>query len=112
GYDLADYERLFDEKTSLFAELLKSGPVTWQGTTRAPLRNQDVVPHTESALPTWIGVGGSPESVLRAARHGFSLMLAIIGGPPAPLAPLSRLFREALDRLREPAASGRVHSAG
>jgi hypothetical protein len=73
GYDLADYERLFEEKTNLFAELLKGGPVNWQGTTRAALHNQDVVPHTEfGPFPTWLGVGGSPESVVRAARFGFS----------------------------------------
>src|SRR5271170_1761161 len=82
GYDLADYERLFEEKTSLFAELMKGGPVSWQGTTRAALHDQDVVPHLESGpFPVWVGVGGSPESVIRAARYGFSLMLAIIGGP-------------------------------
>jgi alkanesulfonate monooxygenase SsuD/methylene tetrahydromethanopterin reductase-like flavin-dependent oxidoreductase (luciferase family) len=93
GYNLADYEQLFEQKTSLFAELLKGGPVTWQGHTRAQLRNQDVVPHTEfGPLPTWIGVGGSPESVIRAARYGFSLMLAIIGGNPARFAPFPRLF--------------------
>src|SRR6478672_7164936 len=79
GYDLADYERLFEEKTNLFAELVKGGLVNWQGTTRAALDDQEVVPYLESPLPVWIGVGGSPESVLRAARHGFSLMLAIIG---------------------------------
>ena len=112
GYDLADYERLFDEKAGLFAELLKGGPVTWQGTTRAPLRDQDVVPHTESAVPTWIGVGGSPESVLRAARHGFSLMLAIIGGSPARFAPFSRLFREALAQFGQPARPVGVHAPG
>ena len=82
GYDLADYEDLFEEKTNLFAELLKGGPVTWQGKTRASLHDQDVVPHTESGpFPAWIGVGGSPQSVIRAAHYGFSLMLAIIGGP-------------------------------
>jgi alkanesulfonate monooxygenase SsuD/methylene tetrahydromethanopterin reductase-like flavin-dependent oxidoreductase (luciferase family) len=60
GYDLADYEDLFDEKVDLFAEILKGGPVTWQGTTRPPLSSQDVVPHTESGpFPVWIGVGGS-----------------------------------------------------
>src|SRR6266511_1873135 len=79
GYDLADYEDLFEEKTNLFAELLKDGPVTWQGKTRASLRNQDVVPHTESGpFPAWVGVGGSRQSVIRAAHYGFSLMLAII----------------------------------
>jgi probable LLM family oxidoreductase len=113
GYDLADYERLFEEKTSLFAELLKGGPLTWEGSTRPALHNQDVVPHTEfGPFPTWIGVGGSPESVLRAARHGFSLMLAIIGGPPARFAPFPRLFREALEQLGQPARPVGVHAPG
>jgi probable LLM family oxidoreductase len=113
GYDLADYERLFEEKTNLFAELHKGGPVTWHGQTRAPLYNQDVVPHTElGPFPTWIGVGGSPESVLRAARYGFSLMLAIIGGNPARFAPFPRLFREALHRLGQPARPVGVHAPG
>jgi probable LLM family oxidoreductase len=113
GYDLDDYERLFEEKTRLFAELLKGGPVTWEGTTRAALHNQDVVPHTEfGPFPAWIGVGGSPESVLRAARYGFSLMLAIIGGPPARFAPFPRLFRESLARLGEPPRPVGVHAPG
>ena len=113
GYDLDDYERLFEEKTNLFAELLKGGPVTWQGTTRAALRDQDVVPHTEfGAFPTWLGVGGSPESVLRAARYGFSLMLAIIGGPPARFAPFPRLFREALEKFGQPPRPVGVHAPG
>src|SRR5215471_3457288 len=104
GYDLADYERLFEEKTQLFAELLKGGPVTWQGKTRAPLSHQDVVPHTEfGPFPVWIGVGGSPQSVIRAARYGFSLMLAIIGGSPTRFAPFSELFRQALERFGQPA---------
>jgi len=113
GYDLADYEDLFEEKANLFAELLKGGPVTWQGKTRASLHEQDVVPHTESGpIPTWIGVGGSPQSVIRAARYGFSLMLAIIGGSPARFAPFSQLFRQALDRFgRAPLPVG-VHSPG
>src|ERR1700716_2221105 len=93
GYDLADYEDLFEEKTNLFAALLEGGPVTWQGKTRASLHGQDVVPHTEAPpLPVWIGVGGSPESVIRAAHYGFSLMLAIIGGRPARVRPFSPSF--------------------
>jgi probable LLM family oxidoreductase len=113
GYDLADYDDLFEEKTELFAELLKGGPVTWQGKTRASLHEQDVVPHTESGpFPAWIGVGGSPQSVIRAARYGFSLMLAIIGGSPARFAPFSELFGQALDRFgRAPLPVG-VHSPG
>ena len=100
GYDLADYETLFEEKVNLFAELMKGGPVTWQGTTRAALTNQDVVPHTESGpFPVWIGVGGSPQSVVRAAHYGFSLMLAIIGGSPSRFAPFSRLFEQALEKF-------------
>ncbi|HKB33241.1 MAG TPA: LLM class flavin-dependent oxidoreductase [Candidatus Dormibacteraeota bacterium] len=113
GYDLADYEELFEEKTNLFAELLKGGPVTWEGNTRAALHNQDVVPHTEfGPFPAWIGVGGSPQSVVRAAHYGFSLMLAIIGGSPARFAPFSRLFLQALKSFgRAPLPIG-VHSPG
>jgi probable LLM family oxidoreductase len=113
GYDLADYEELFEEKSNLFAELLKGGPVTWKGKTRAPLYDQDVVPHTEAGpIPTWIGVGGNPESVLRAARYGFSLMLAIIGGSPARFAPFSRLFHDALARFGRDSLPVGVHSPG
>ena len=113
GYDLADYEQLFEDKTELFAELLEGGPVTWEGKTRASLSNQDVVPHLESGpFPAWIGVGGSPESVLRAARRGFSLMLAIIGGPPARFVPFSRLFHRALEKYGQPARPVGVHSPG
>jgi len=113
GYDLADYEELFEEKAQLFAELLKGGPVTWHGKTRASLHNQDVVPHTESGpFPAWIGVGGSPQSVIRAARYGFSLMLAIIGGSPARFAPFSQLFHQALDRLGQDPRPVGVHSPG
>ena len=113
GYDLADYEDLFEEKTNLFAELLKGSPITWQGRTRPALHDQDVVPHLESGtLPVWIGVGGSPQSVIRAAQYGFSLMLAIIGGSPARFAPFSQLFRQALERFgRAPLPVG-VHSPG
>jgi alkanesulfonate monooxygenase SsuD/methylene tetrahydromethanopterin reductase-like flavin-dependent oxidoreductase (luciferase family) len=113
GYDLADYEELFEEKVDLFAEILKGGPVTWRGRTRPALRNQDIVPHAESGpFPVWIGVGGSPESVVRAARYGFSLMLAIIGGPPARFAPFSTLFSEALASFGQPERPVGVHSPG
>ncbi|MFK3985086.1 Atu2307/SP_0267 family LLM class monooxygenase [Micromonospora sp. NPDC050397] len=113
GYDLADYEKLFEEKAHLFAEVLRGGPVSWQGKTRAPLRDQDVVPYTESGpFPAWIGVGGSPQSVIRAARYGYALMLAIIGGSPARFAPFSRLFHQALEQLGQPARPVGVHSPG
>jgi probable LLM family oxidoreductase len=113
GYDLADYEVLFEEKTQLFAELLKGGPVTWQGRTRAALREQNVVPHLESGpFPTWIGVGGNPESVLRAARLGFALALAIIGGSPSRFSQFSQLFGAALERLGRDPLPVLVHSPG
>jgi probable LLM family oxidoreductase len=113
GYDLADYEDLFEEKATLFAELLKGAPVTWSGKTRAPLLHQDVVPHTESGpFPTWIGVGGNPESVLRAARLGFGLALAIIGGPPSRFAGFSQLYRQALVEYGRPPLPVMVHSPG
>jgi probable LLM family oxidoreductase len=113
GYDLADYETLFEEKVNLFAELMKGGPVTWQGSTRAALIDQDVVPHVESGpFPVWIGVGGSPQSVVRAAHYGFNLMLAIIGGNPSRFAPFSRLFEQALAKFEQPARPIGVHGPG
>ena len=113
GYDLADYETLFEEKVNLFAELLKGGPVTWEGTTRAALSSQDVVPHLESGpFPVWIGVGGSPQSVIRAARYGFNLMLAIIGGSPARFAPFSQLFDLALKKFGQAPRPVGVHGPG
>src|SRR5215813_10321640 len=113
GYDLADYEQLFEEKAQLFAEILKGGRVTWEGKTRAPLFDQDIVPHTESGpFPAWIGVGGSPQSVVRAAKYGYSLMLAIIGGNPTRFAPFSQLFHQALEMLELPARPIGVHSPG
>jgi alkanesulfonate monooxygenase SsuD/methylene tetrahydromethanopterin reductase-like flavin-dependent oxidoreductase (luciferase family) len=113
GYDLADYEELFEEKTEIFAALLRGGPITWDGIMRAPLFDQDVVPHLESGpFPVWLGVGGSPESVVRAARHGFGLMLAIIGGPPARFAPFSQLFHQALEKYGQPARPVGVHAPG
>src|ERR1700687_5928564 len=71
GYDLADYEELFEEKASLFAELLKGGPVTWDGKMRASLRDQDVGHHLESGpFPAWLGGGCRAEWVIRRPRRG------------------------------------------
>ena len=111
GYDLADYEDLFEEKTHLFAELLKGGKITWEGKTRAALHEQDVVPHTEP-FPTWIGVGGSPQSVVRAASYGFNLMLAIIGGHPGRFAPFSELYKHALEKFGHAPLPIGIHSPG
>jgi probable LLM family oxidoreductase len=113
GYDLSDYEILFDEKVDLFHRLLDERPVTWTGTTRAALEDADVFPKTESGrLTTWVGVGGSPQSVIRTARYGFRLMLAIIGGSPDRFAPYVDLYRRATDQLGTTAHPVGMHSPG
>lgn len=112
GFNLDDYQDLFEEKTNLFAHLLEGGPVTWEGRTRSGLRDQDVVPHLETPLPTWIGVGGSPESVIRAAHYGFSLMLAVIGGPTSRFVPYSELFHKALEQFGHTPKPIGLHSPG
>jgi probable LLM family oxidoreductase len=113
GYELTQYEELFEEKLDLFVRLLREQPVTWSGRTRAGLTDQQVYPRTESGrLTTWIGVGGSPESVVRAAHYGLPLMLAIIGGESARFAPLVDLYHRALDRFGQPSLPVGVHSPG
>lgn len=113
GYDLADYEVLFEEKIELFHQLLEEKPVTWQGTTRKALVDADVFPKTESGrLDTWVGVGGSPQSVVRTARYGFKLMLAIIGGAPDRFAPYVELYRRAAEQLGTAAHPVGMHSPG
>jgi probable LLM family oxidoreductase len=100
GLELRDYEQLFEEKLELFAELLKEQPVTWSGGTRAALTDQAVFPPTESgSIRTWVGVGGSPQSVVRAAHYGLPLMLAIIGGEPRQFAPMVDLYHRALTQF-------------
>ncbi len=70
GYDLRDYEVLFEERLELLAALLEEEPVTWSGSTRASLTDQRVYPETEGGIRAWVGVGGSPESVVRTACYG------------------------------------------
>jgi probable LLM family oxidoreductase len=113
GYALSQYEELFAEKLDLFAALLTQEPVTWHGNTRAALTTQRVFPTIESgSLKTWIGVGGSPESVVRAARYGMPMMLAIIGGEPARFKPYVDLYHRTLEQLGKPALPIGVHSPG
>ncbi|HUH07318.1 MAG TPA: LLM class flavin-dependent oxidoreductase, partial [Egibacteraceae bacterium] len=113
GYSLDDYEVLFEEKLDLFAALLEGGPVTWSGTVRAQLENQLVYPPTESGpLRTWVGVGGTPASVVRAARYGLPLIVAIIGGDPLRFAPLVELYHRALEQFGKPRLPVGVHSPG
>ncbi|MFC4139406.1 MULTISPECIES: LLM class flavin-dependent oxidoreductase [unclassified Microbacterium] len=112
GYDLRDYEALFEQKLDLFAELVKEQPVTWSGTMRPALENADVFPKTENRLRPWVGVGGSPESVIRVARHGFGLTLAIIGGAAFRFKPLVDLYHRAVDQFGTEARPIAAHSPG
>ena len=113
GFDLRRYDEWFEDKLALFAALLKNEPVTWSGTTRTPLENQAVYPRIESGrLRTWVGVGGSPESVVRAARHGLPLTLAIIGGNPLRFRPYVDLYLQSLTRFGHPVQPIAVHSPG
>jgi probable LLM family oxidoreductase len=113
GFDLAQYEALFEEKLDLFAELLKQEPVTWQGKLRPPLANQRVFPLLEQPpLKTWIGVGGSLESVVRAARYDLPLMLAIIGGDPRRFMAFIDLYKRAYAQLGRPVKPIGLHSHG
>ncbi len=113
GHDLAQYEELFEEKLDLFVALLRNEQVTWQGQLRPPLKNQRVFPPVEHApLRTWVGVGGSPESVVRAAHHDLPLALAIIGGDPKRFRPFVDLYHRAFAQLGRPVKDVAVHSPG
>jgi probable LLM family oxidoreductase len=106
GYDLADYDELFDEKLRLLLELRSSPQVTWAGSHRAPLERQTVHPRPlQDPLPVWVAVGGNPPSVIRAASLGLPMALAIIGGRPAQFVPLFDLHREASRRAGHDPAS-------
>lgn len=113
GYDLADYEQLFEEKLELFMKLQREQTVTWSGTVRAPLVRQTLHPTMPAGgIPTWIGVGGSPNSVIRAARYGLPLMLAIIGGQPERFAGHVDLYHRALEQFGQPTQPVGQHSLG
>jgi len=94
GYDLDDYDELFEEKLELLLAIRDNQPVTWHGKHRAPLQNAGIWPRpVQDTLPIWVAVGGSPESVVRAGRLGLPLTLAIIGGQTVRFAPFVELYR-------------------
>ncbi len=101
GFDLADYELLFNEKLSIFTRGFRGEPVTWSGSHRTPLHEQRIYPANErpDGLVAWMGVGGSPESVIRSVQTGIPMMLAIIGGDPARFLPYVDLYRRAQAEL-------------
>jgi probable LLM family oxidoreductase len=113
GFDLADYEQLFEEKLDLLTRLLREQPVTWSGDFRSPLTDQLVSPPIPRGhIPTWVGVGGSPQSVMRAARFGLPLMLAVIGGSPKRFAAYVDLYKRALVQSEQPELPIGLHSLG
>jgi probable LLM family oxidoreductase len=113
GFELSRYEELFEEKLDLFAALLRQDSVTWQGRLRPPLVEQRVFPPIETGrLKAWVGVGGSPDSVVRAVRHDLPLMLAIIGGDPRRFRPYVDLYHRACTQLGRAAQGIGVHSHG
>ena len=112
-YSLDDYSVLFEEKLQILAELIKERPVNWSGSIRTPLVNQQVYPKTEKgSLTVRVGVGGTPESVVRAARLGMPMALAIIGGDPARFAPFAHLYRNRLEEYGKPELPVSIHSPG
>ncbi|MCC9077210.1 LLM class flavin-dependent oxidoreductase [Litorilinea aerophila] len=96
GYDLDDYDALFEEKLDLLLKLRESERITWSGRFRPPLRDQGVYPRPlQDPLPVWVAVGGTPQSVVRAGALGLPMILGIIGGLPERFVPLAELYREA-----------------
>jgi probable LLM family oxidoreductase len=96
GYDLSDYDELFEEKLELLLQINKEPRISWKGRFRPELVNQEVWPRAvKNQLDIWVAVGGTPESVLRAGRHGLPVIFAIIGGSPAHFKPLFDYYRKA-----------------
>ena len=113
GYALNDYDLLFEEKLDIFAQLVRRPVVNWHGETRTPLTNQVVYPPLgPKGLTTWVGVGGSPESVVRVVRQDLQLMLAIIGGDPRRFLPYIDLYHRACAQLERPIRPVGIHSPG
>jgi len=113
GYDIAEYEELFEEKLDLFLRLMREDRVTWSGKHRTPLDGVRLHPRMpEGGIPAWIGIGGSPDSVVRAARHGLPLMMAIIGGRPERFAGHAELYLRALTTFGRPELPIAQHSLG
>lgn len=113
GYDIAEYEDIFDEKLDLFLRLMREDRVTWSGRYRSPLESVRLRPRMpEGGIPAWIGIGGSPDSVIRAARHGLPLMMAIIGGKPERFAGHAELYLRALAQFGQPELPIGQHSLG
>ncbi|MFJ3956056.1 LLM class flavin-dependent oxidoreductase [Arthrobacter sp. NPDC090010] len=113
GYDIAEYEQLFEEKLDLFLKLMRQDRVTWSGKYRSPLDDVRLHPRMpEGGIPAWIGIGGSPDSVIRAAKNGLPLMMAIIGGRPERFSGHAELYLKALAKYGHPELPIAQHSLG
>lgn len=113
GFDLSDYDDLFEERLQIFSQLRDGAPVTWQGRTRSSLQNQVVYPRLERPqMKSWVGVGGSQESVIRAARYDFPLMLAIIGGSPTRFTSFVDQYHDARKQFNLPVGEVAIHCPG
>ena len=112
GLKLDDYDSLFEEKLELLVALLRQETVSWSGSVRAPLQGVAVFPRLERTLTTWVGVGGSPQSIVRAAFYELPVMLAIIGGDPVRFQPYVELMAKAAGEIKKPLQKLGVHSPG
>ncbi|AJT42988.1 luciferase [Psychromicrobium lacuslunae] len=113
GLDLDDYEMLFEEKLELFDQARSQKPMHWEGRSRPGISGLRAFPTLEKhLLPAWIGVGGTPESVIRCAHYGYPIIFAIIGGQPRAFAPLVELYREAMSKYGHPMQQIATHSPG
>ena len=113
GYDMRHYELLFEEKLAIFAQVNKTGALKWEGEHRAPVSVPAIYPPAgPGGIRTWIGVGGSPESVVRAVRHDMPMMLAIIGGDPRRFLPFVKLYHDAAQKMSKQVQPLGVHSPG
>ncbi len=113
GFDLNDYDQLFEERLDLFAQLVREPEVTWDGQTRTSLTRVRVQPPLgPDGMVVWVGVGGSPESVVRVVRQDLQMMLAIIGGDPKRFQPYIDLYHRACAQLGRKVRPVGVHSPG
>lgn len=102
GYNLEDYDELFEEKLELLLAINKENPITWKGKFRPALNKQEVLPRAvNDNLNIWVAVGGTPESVVRAAKHGLPVIFAIIGGNPAQFKPLFDYYKEVYQHYKQ-----------
>ncbi|MFN9493016.1 MAG: LLM class flavin-dependent oxidoreductase [Sphingobacteriales bacterium] len=106
GYDLSDYDALYAEKLHMLQRINEQAVVNWQGKHTQTIQNKGIYPRAyQEKLPIWVAVGGTPESVVRAAEYGFPMMIAIIGGMPARFAPFAKLYRDVYKEAGHDAAA-------